>query len=347
MDEKHLNISDVFGQKNTVSIKTNRELWTGARLDLNWDLSWEYSRTQTIRTDEKGTPTITNTATGGRIDRSFFTIPPVFIFSIFKSGIEEVGKQYSTLRSNKGDTRNDALKLAEAFETGFETLPIFKKLLGSYYPHGNYSFQWDGLEKISFFEKFASRISFNHSYKSGYSQTFKGTVDGNTIENQHIDYAFSPLIGFSITFKELLKGNASANIKFNTNANYDLTPSTKNISEGGTQEISVTGSYARSGFEFPFFGISLKNDIDMSFSYSFSKNSKRTYSFGEEINLNGTPGEGSSKTIMEPRIKYTLSARVTASLFYRYTKTAPDEGGSRIPGSSINEGGVDVKIMIQ
>jgi hypothetical protein len=50
---------------------------------------------------------------------------------------------------------------------------------------------------------------------------------------------------------------------------------------------------------------------------------------------------------MEPRIRYVLSARVTAAIYYRYTKIAPDAQGSRIPGSTTNEAGLDLRISIQ
>jgi hypothetical protein len=50
---------------------------------------------------------------------------------------------------------------------------------------------------------------------------------------------------------------------------------------------------------------------------------------------------------MEPRIKYVLSARVTASVYYRYTKIAPDDAGSLITGSTTNEAGLDLHIAIQ
>ena len=151
----------------------------------------------------------------------------------------------------------------------------------------------------------------------------------------------------SLTFKELFKGNVSASIRYSTSTAYDLSPSSRNISENSNKELSVSGTFGRSGFEIPFFGLSLSNDIDISFSYSYSKNSRQTFSTTEEITAKGTPGEGSSRSVMEPRIRYVLSARVTASLFYRYTTVTPDEGGSRIPGSSTNEGGLDVHIAIQ
>ena len=50
---------------------------------------------------------------------------------------------------------------------------------------------------------------------------------------------------------------------------------------------------------------------------------------------------------MEPRVKYVLSQRVNASVYYRLTKIEPDDSGSRIPGSTTNEAGLDIHISIQ
>jgi len=344
-----MNGSDGFTQTNKLSFRTGRELWKGARIDLNWNLGWNYSRTQTIRVDSAtGRTTIINTATGGSIERSFLTLPPTFIFSMFKNGIGQVAKKYSEAVPTN-ETPGQDQKLAQAFEEGFETLPILKKVFGEYLPRVNYSLRWDGLEEMSLFKSFATRVSLDHAYTSSYSKVFKGSASGgDVIESQRITYAFSPLAGMSISFKEILKGTMSGNVRYGSNVSYDLAPSTKNIVETVGNDLSVTASFSKSGFEIPLFGISLQNDIDISFSYSVAKNSRTTFDVkGKTFNTKGTPGEGSTRTQMEPRVRYVLSSRVTASLFYRYTKIAPDEGGSKIPGSSTNEGGLDVHIAIQ
>ena len=61
---------------------------------------------------------------------------------------------------------------------------------------------------------------------------------------------------------------------------------------------------------------------------------------------NGTPQEGKTNTTIEPKIKYVMSSRVTLSIFYRRTSIEP-EGASRIPPTTTNEAGVDVRIAIQ
>jgi predicted porin len=113
-------------------------------------------------------------------------------------------------------------------------------------------------------------------------------------------------------------------------------------------EISLSANFTRQGFEIPFFGLALSNDIDVTFNYGYSKDSRRVFDLkAEPFKPQGTPLEGSSRTTIEPRIRYILSSRVTASIYYKYMKLKPDEGGSRIPGSTTNEGGLDVRVAIQ
>jgi len=57
--------------------------------------------------------------------------------------------------------------------------------------------------------------------------------------------------------------------------------------------------------------------------------------------------EGITRISLEPRVRYSISQRVQASLFYRYQRTRPDEEvGSRIPGTTTHEGGLEVRITI-
>jgi cell surface protein SprA len=351
---QRVNLSNTYRQTNRISFKTSRALWEGARLDLNWNINWSYGRTQTFPTDSLGYPNLrdpnASSSSTGSIDRSFLTFPDVLFLGMFKTSLKEVGKRYSELRTGSDSTGTDEQKLTQAFEEGFEALPFFKKLFGQFTPRVNWTFRWDGLEKLPMFANFANRVSLDHSYVSTYARSFRYLPGGSgeMTDNQRVTYGFSPLVGLNVTFKELLKGSFGANLRYNTTTSYDLSPSSRNIIEGLTQEISVTSTYSRKGFEIPLFGLALNNDLDLSFSYSVSKNSRRTYDVAKlEFDTEGTPLEGTTRTVIEPRIKYVLSLRVNASIYYRYTKIAPDDSGSRIPGQTINEAGLDVQISIR
>ena len=349
-----INLTNTFRQTNRLNFKTSRALWEGARLDLNWNISWSFGRNQTFPTDSLGRPDFTSanfsSSSTGSVDRSFLTFPDVLFLGIFKTSLKEVGKRYAELKASSDTTVTEEERLTQAFEEGFEALPLLKKLFGQFYPRVNWSFRWDGLEKLPMFVGFASRVSLDHSYNSSYSRNFRNLPggDGEVTDNQRVSYGFSPLVGVNVTFKELLKGNFGGTIRYNTTTSYDLSPSSRNIIEALTQEISLTASYSRKGFEIPLFGLSLNNDLDVSMSYSVGKNSRRTFEVASlDVDTEGTPLEGTTRTVIEPRIKYVLSLRVNASIYYRYTKIAPDDSGSRIPGQTINEAGLDIHIAIR
>lgn len=344
-------IVNTFRQNNRLSFKTSRGLWEGARLDLNWNVGWVYNRTQNVQTDSVyGIPTVLNATTSGSVDRSFFTLPDVLFLGVFKTSLKEVSKKYGELKNDQSSTLTDEEKLNKAFEEGFEAMPFMRKIFGEMAPRVNWSFRWDGLEKLPLFANFVTRLSVDHVYNSNYTRQYQNRPGsgGERTDAQRVQYGFAPLIGANFTFKELWKGSFGANFRYNSTTSYDLTTSSRNIVEALSQEISLTASYSRRGFEIPFFGLSLNNDVDVSFSYSVTKNSRLTYDVSKlDLNITGTPLEGTTRTIMEPRIKYVLSQRVNASVYYRYTKIAPDDSGSRIPGSTTNEAGLDIHISIQ
>jgi len=118
------------------------------------------------------------------------------------------------------------------------------------------------------------------------------------------------------------------------------------MTESFSNDINISLSFAKSGFELPLFGLSLKNDIEVSMAYTQGKNSVLIYSMGEEFKEGGTPQDGTNRITIEPRIKYVMSSRVTLSLFYKRTSVEP-EGASKIPATTTNEAGLDVHISIQ
>jgi cell surface protein SprA len=349
-----VNLVDVLRQTNRLSFKTSRSLWEGARLDLNWNIGWSFSRNRTFPTDPLGNPLYSDPgasiSTTGSIDRSFLTFPDVLFLGMFRTSLKEVGKRYAELQATGDSSITEERKLSQAFEEGFEALPWLKKLFGQFYPRVNWSLRWDGLEKFPMFAGFASRVSLDHSYLSSYVRNYRNLPGGagEVTDNQRVSYGFNPLVGLNITFKELMKGNFGGNLRYNTTTSYDLNPSSRNIIEALTQEITLTASYSRKGFDIPLFGLALNNDLDVSFSYSVAKNSRRTYEVSTlTAQSEGMPLEGTTRTTMEPRIKYVLSLRVNASVYYRYTKIEPDDSGSRIPGQTINEAGLDIHIAIR
>lgn len=339
------NLRDNFSQKNNVDFSTSRPLWEGAKLDLNWKVSWGINKSTTIETDDDGTVFITNINSSGTLDRTFISMPNFLFFDFFDNGIAKVASLYNPNADNPSQNLSDAF--IEGFETfpWFNSIPLLKDVL-KYVPRPNWTITWTGLEKISFLKDIAQRVQLKHAYTSKYSEGWKVDPDGNKqIQTQKISYGFNPLVGISLTFTKVLDGNMTGSIQYNTVSNYDLGTTTRNITEGFSKDISFTASYSKSGFEIPLFGLSLKNDIEISLSYTTSENSTVIYEM-DEFSEEGTPQDGTTRTSIEPRIKYVMSSRVTLSLFYKRTTVEP-KGAARIPPTTTNEAGLEVHISIQ
>ncbi len=342
------NLTNDFSQKNDIGLKTNRPLWDGASLELNWKVSWQYHKVTTFATDSLlGLPLNGTSRTSGSVERSFMALPPVFLFKVFKSGLEDVGKRYDENIKSAEYQNNAGGAAANAFEHGMETLPFLNKLLGQFVPRANWNLSWNGIEKLAGITSWVQSLSLNHSYHSTLRRDFHLENGAEVTDIERISYDFSPLIGVNATFKELLKGDVRGTFQYKTSTAYDLSMSNQKITEDVTTEMALTLNYSRHGFEFPLFGLHLKNDLEFSFTYSRAKKARRMHDPAMlQTNQDGTPLDGDIRTTMEPRIRYTLSARVTASVYYRYTRTAPDEGGSTIPGTTTNEAGLDLHIAI-
>ena len=336
------NLSDVSSQKNNLDFKTSRPLWEGAKIDLNWKSGWSVNKNSTINVNDDGTIFVTNVNSTGTLNRSFLTIPPVLVFSVFNTGINQVAELYNPQDPNSS--------LSDAFVEGFETFPWLSKIpflqdFANYIPRANWRITWDGLEKLPLLKSLADRISLDHSYSSTYTEGWKLNREGTEeIQVQKIEYGFAPLLGLNLTFGQLWGGNFSGNLKYSTRTSYDLGITTSNITENFSKDMGFTLQFSKSGFELPLFGLALKNDIEFSLAYSTTRSAAIRYdmrAFKEE----GTPQDGTTRVTIEPRIKYTISAKVTLSIFYKRSTVEP-EGASRIPPTTTNEAGLDVNISI-
>lgn len=338
------NLSDNFSQKNNLDFKTSRPLWEGAKIDINWKVGWSLSKVTTLSVDNDGNLFVQGITSSGTLTRSFVTFPPVLFLSVANSGIKKVHELYNP---QSGDA---ASSLSNAFIEGFESFPFLSKLpllskVTKYIPRPNWRITWDGLENFLIFKSIAKRVSLEHGYTANYTEGWKLSRDGKEeIQTQKIDYGFSPLAGLNLTFGQLWDGNLSGSLKYSTRTSFDLGITTININETFSRDIGFTLQYSKSGFEIPLFGVSLKNDVEFSLAYNQSKNSIVRYemnNFTEE----GIPQDGTTRVTIEPRIKYTISSKVTLSIFYKRSSVSP-EGASRIPPTTTNEAGIDVNITI-
>lgn len=223
----------------------------------------------------------------------------------------------------------------------------FKEQISSF-PFPNWNLTISGLERFPLFEEFATSVTLENTFTSEYTEglrtDFKGVV---LTDRQVVTQAFNPFLGFNITFKEAFGGSLTANIRYNKSVSNTLSPSSTLIQSLNTSDFLINVNFAKSGFEIPLFGLSLKNDISFALSISKNTNSPIDYRFksGTE-EPERIPGNGSSVTTINPSIQYSLSAKVQLQLFYKYVRTEPlQETLTTIPRTQ-NQGGLNIRVSI-
>ena len=348
-------LQDNYNQKSSLDMRTSRSLWTGVTLDLNWRTEFAYNRNQTVLTDAGGNPQFTNIIKMQSVNRTILTLPSIFGFNIFNNTIENVIAKYmaeANIINNSGldtVTKNQALNnaLSNSFRDGMEAFSMFKGAAANFLPAINWQIRWEGIEKWGIFQSIgARRISIEHKYQSRYTENAMSTDNGSAIQQQLVQHGFQPLIGITLSFDEKkLKGILTGNIRYSTSNQYQLSSANRStITRQNVDELLIQASYTLKGFQFKLLNINLKNDLEFSFLTSLKKNDRATYDVLNYTGENGRKLDGSTQIKIEPRARYTISDRLTASAFVSYEATLTE--GAASPGFSTTQIGIDLRLNI-
>jgi cell surface protein SprA len=122
-----------------------------------------------------------------------------------------------------------------------------------------------------------------------------------------------------------------------------------NASAGATvqrddqQELQIQASYLKRGVALKFLGFDMENDLEFSFLTQIRRSLQRRYDI-LDFNPDGEIVQGTMQITIEPRARYTISNRVTASAFARYEGNINE--GATSPGFSTTQVGVDIRLSI-
>ncbi len=350
---------DNFMQGNSLDMRTSRPLWKGATLDLNWKSEFGQNRNQVTTTDADGNMTFSNVVIAERYNRTFLTFPNFLVFAAFNNTPANVVTRYrESTASILGGRHPDSLKISEkvelqnamtdAFIGGLQAFEFFPGLLSRFLPQVNWSLRWEGIEKYFFFGGVAQRVSLEHTYQTTYTESARIDFNGRTVDAQTIRMDFRPLVGLTMAFDEKkLKGTLTGTFRYNLSSNYSLLSSSATLSKENIHEFNINTAYAIRGFSFPILGIELKNDVEFSFNTTYRKSNRFTYQMADpdiEKAKNGSELDGQTMIMLEPRARYTVSNRLTASAFVKYTGNFTS--GAANPGYSTTEVGVEVRLAI-
>lgn len=350
-------LQDNYNQKTMFEIRTSRPLWEGATLDLNWKTDLGFSKSQTVITDENGVPKFTNVIAMESFNRTYLTMPSFFGLNVFNNTLEHVIDLYNVekakIQNSNLDTvqKNRAMQtaLSESFYKGLEAFSFFGGAAGKFLPGINWGIRWEGLEKWALWKDLIKVMTVEHVYTSQYTESVQVTDKGRAIQAQQVQYGFNPLVRVSANFDEKkVDGTLTASIQWGTTTNYQISSAGRStIFRQTTHDITGQASYTMKGFEFPFLGINLKNDLEMSFLGTFKSNGRATYNLDDEEaikNGNGRTLDGNTQIIIEPRARYSIDNRLTASFFVRYEGTFTE--GAAQPGFHTTQVGLDIRLSI-
>jgi cell surface protein SprA len=318
-----LQLTDNFAQINnlTLTATINPLIPQNIRMNLTFKSNWGAQNSASYISDPEGS--LYNPTSKSSNSNKSYTI-------FFAGNVDKFN--YTATEDLQSNTQN----ISSAFKSQLSSIPF-----------PNWSLSISGVEKIPFFSEFASSVTIENSYTSEYSEAYSLDFRGISIpQRQGVTQSFSPLLGLNITFKEAFGGNLTASLRINNSKSNILTPTSNLIQVTNTNDWSINANYSKAGFEIPFFGLSLKNDI--SFALTISKNVTDPTDYKYSITgLEKAPGSGSAVTTINPSIQYSISSKVQMQLFFKYIRTEPTQQSATIIPRTSKEGGLNIRIQIQ
>lgn len=360
-----LNISERLSETNALDFKTAFHPSQTVNVDLSWKLSWNSSKDNTATI--KGLVT----KEGGGFSRSFISI-----FGDFKSVQKALPTDPATGNYDFGNNSvvagfRDGLELFKLSTRTKSLLTIkgltdFSSDFQDLFPLPNWSVSWSGLEKFPLWSKVITTASLSHVYTGDYTSTYTIRPDaGVKYKNQfgqpgdsltipykefsspRMSERFSPLIGLNMNWK----GGFTTRLNLNTSKNISLSTVNFQVTTNKSTEYSATLSYLLSGntLKLPAFISStgtLKSDLDFSLSASYATDETVIENLSSVSSV-PIPPSGQTRISLEPRASYSISSRVNATGFFKYTKTKPLADTKTTPEISRWEAGVNIHITIQ
>lgn len=229
-----------------------------------------------------------------------------------------------------------AKEISDAFESNIVSFPF-----------PGWTLSLTGIEKFEMFSQIAQSITLESGYSAEYKKLLRNDgINPEYVTGQALTSGFTPLIGINFNFKPISEGTFTASFKLSKTDNLNMEPNNAKLTNTATNDVSINASYTKSGFNLPIFGLSLENNLTISFSYTKTKNDPVVYSYQSGI-WDQNAQNGSTSTILNPSIQYNLSRSVTLQLFYKYTKIEPTGNNLIITTRTSNEAGLNIRLQIQ
>jgi hypothetical protein len=365
-------MQDLIRSNTSFDFRLQRELWSGASLEISSSARTEYSRNQTLVTRENGFGNATNSIELYKFDRTFFSLHP------FQRPLDRVNEFYNAYlteftrtRPNVSPDQLRTLRVAalnNAFVDALESFSAYnfnddnarQARKNFYLPAINWAFRWNSLEQFEPLKGVLRGGSLEHKYVSRYASTERVTPGGGRIlDMQTVSVAFEPFLGINAQFDDkFVDGMMTGSARYSTKTQYGIAASNPTlINEEVTNDITVQFTYTRRGFTLPKIPglelfkmvgseINIQNDIEFGLQASLRSQLRSAIDIGraEAINSTGRRIDGTTKILIEPSARYTFSKQVTARLFVSADITINE--GAAVPGTNTFQIGVDLRLNL-
>jgi hypothetical protein len=186
---------------------------------------------------------------------------------------------------------------------------------------------WSGLEKIRFFSKLVSNLS----YKFGYSRKVDKSEELKTKNplSKDTDKRFSPLAYLTFSWKNGIKSTLDINKRITERKDLKQTGGSQSVTLSYETTYKISSSYSFSapqGIKFPFLRkVKFQSNMNISVDITKKSSKQKTSVQGRPFNVKGSD----TQFILGARGGYSFSSQVTGGLMLKWTDTHDKKTGAK------------------
>jgi cell surface protein SprA len=375
-------VQDNLTDDHSFQATTVLNLTTNLNVNLSWDLSWNQSRRVNLALSDGNALGETEERSGGA---------GTYVWAFGASYLDLFTAQQRTLRADLGEAPGDTLRDANGdgrvvltngsvvsdFVAAYTTGPGTVGLNGLLpFPMPAWQVTYGGLSKLPLLNRFAESASLRHGYSANYQTNYVSNPAGAfsafrlrpglavafeqpelEATSVNINERWSPLVGADVRWK----GGLTTNFAFNRSKSNGLIPSSYEVSERTSNELSGNVSWQKQGLRLPFLNNRLNNRVTFQMAVARSVNNELTrklqpalaqaadpaLGFAPEQSLSGEfigLDQTQTRLTVTPTVQYQFSNTVSGTFSLKYEQF--DSEASNVGSFSTLTGLFSVRVSI-
>ena len=385
--DPRVQVGDVIRNSHRLNAQTSLAPTSRLQINLNWTAEWEDSENRTFSTSQIDRLTTMSSVETGQNRSSIWVFGTDYVGLIRKQ--VETYRQDLAAHSGGGNTIGDTdgdgrvvlsnRSVVEDFQASF--LQDFGTVDGRGFlplPVPGWTVNYSGLGEWPIIRSLVQNASLRHSYAAEYATDYRTNsqegefasfqfVAGQRVEYEvpryevggiRITERYQPLVGLTLGFRNRM----NVEVGWSKRNSYSLSTSSRTITEGKTDELTLSLNYSAQGMRLPFFGgRRLNNRLTFTMQMSRAHTDDQRYRLEDAVRAAAldpdfdfdraltedafvTPINASTRTTVTPQISYQFSNRLTANFNLTYEHF--DNRHSGPPDHTNISGGFNIRVNI-